>query len=223
MRRHSLRTRIGLAVACGSWLVIVAAGNYFLHERASEPGEAADAPRTWPAVAFGVAPDKLTLVLTAHPKCPCTRASLTELARLMTDAGGHIVAHVLVRRASADEGYAGEAEMIASAAGVPGVLVHTDPGGKLSERFGAHTSGQALLYSAHGKLLFAGGITPERAHQGDSAGRRRILELVRVGSTDRAESAVYGCSLDDEASRGAWARLSKLLLGTDEWASARAK
>jgi hypothetical protein len=223
MKRDSFRTRIGLAVACCSWLALVAVGNYFLHERASEPGTAADAPRTWPAAPFGVAPDKLTLVLAAHPKCPCTRASLRELARLMTDAGGHIVAHVLVRRTSADEGYAGEAEMIASAAAIPGVVVRTDPGGKLSERFGAHTSGQTLLYSAEGKLLFAGGITPERAHQGDSAGRRRILELVRAGSTDRAESAVYGCSLEDEASPGAWARLSKLLLGTDEWASARAK
>jgi hypothetical protein len=129
----------------------------------------------------------------------------------------------MVRRPSADEGYAGEREMLASAAAIPGVLVHADPGGSLAQRFGARTSGQTLLYSADGRLLFAGGITPLRAHEGDSTGRRRILELVRAGSTDRAESAVYGCSLEDEEPTAPWSGVQRLFSSAGETENAGAK
>jgi hypothetical protein len=55
----------------------------------STPGVAAATPGRWPADSR-IKPDadRATLVMLAHPHCPCTRASIGELARLMTQAQG---------------------------------------------------------------------------------------------------------------------------------------
>jgi hypothetical protein len=84
-----------------------------------------------------------------------------------------------------------------SAAAIPGVTAVRDADGIEIERFGARTSGQVVLYGGDGARLFAGGITPARGHQGDSAGRARITALLEVGRADDDRSAVFGCSLGD--------------------------
>jgi len=52
-----------------------------------------------------------------------------------------------------------------------------------------------LLYDPEGQLAFAGGLTPDRGHLGDSPGRQRILSLVKTGTADAKQSLVFGCSL----------------------------
>ena len=67
------------------WAVAVLVGmkTLFDHERAA--GAAAEAPRFWPEQsALPIEPGNYRLVMLAHPRCPCTRASLSELERLMT-------------------------------------------------------------------------------------------------------------------------------------------
>ena len=67
-----------------------------LYDHQGSAGAAAAAPQTWPS-ASGIErdPQRPTLVMLAHPRCPCTRASLEELAVLMTRLGGRLDAHVL--------------------------------------------------------------------------------------------------------------------------------
>jgi hypothetical protein len=84
-----------------------------------------------------------------------------------------------------------------AAQAVPGVTVTTDEGGKEARLFSAATSGQVLLFDSAGKELFAGGITGSRGHQGDNAGRSRVLELIAKGTADLPHSPVFGCELDD--------------------------
>jgi hypothetical protein len=80
--------------------------------------------------------------------------------------------------------------------------VVADDGGVESQRFGALSSGQALLYGADGRLLFAGGITESRGHQGDNAGESAIAALVLgAGRSGQSSSTpVYGCPLFDGSS-----------------------
>jgi hypothetical protein len=52
-----------------------------------------------------------------------------------------------------------------------------------------------VLYDARGRLLFRGGLTSARGHEGDSAGLQRISSLLRTGQADRSDAPVYGCSL----------------------------
>ena len=134
----------------------------------------------------------------AHPRCPCTRASVAELSVLMTRAEGRVDAHVLfVEPRGTQAGFARSALWDAAAA-IPGVEVHLDPGGRTADLFGARTLGQVVLYAPDGHLLFAGGITSSRGHQGDNAGLDRVLSLLRGGNAERAESSVFGCGLFDK-------------------------
>jgi hypothetical protein len=82
-----------------------------------------------------------------------------------------------------------------SAAAIPHVTVVRDDHGLEASRFGAATSGQTLLYSANGLLLFSGGITGSRGHAGDNAGRAAILALLHREALARSSSFVFGCPL----------------------------
>jgi hypothetical protein len=80
-----------------------------------------------------------------------------------------------------------------------------------SRRFRAETSGDALLYDEHGRLLFSGGITVARGHAGDNAGLGAIEALVRGDTNVRRQTPVFGCALNDWAAvrigaEGTWKR-----------------
>ncbi|HLB76837.1 MAG TPA: hypothetical protein VJO72_07370, partial [Candidatus Dormibacteraeota bacterium] len=49
-----------------------------------------------------------------------------------------------------------------------------------------------------GRLLFQGGITATRGHEGDSFGQERIASLLTTGAADRADAPVFGCALEQE-------------------------
>ena len=81
--RGDFRSRVlwwGIALA---WTAAVFTGLALVWRYKATPGAEADAPRTWPAASsVRHVPGRPTLVMFAHPKCPCTRASLDELATL---------------------------------------------------------------------------------------------------------------------------------------------
>ncbi len=131
----------------------------------------------------------------AHPHCPCTRASVGELARLMTRCEGLLTARVLFfEPPDAPEGWV-RTDLWRSAAAIPGVDVLEDESGVEAGRFGATTSGQTVLYDVNGRLLFRGGITGARGHAGDNAGRSAIVSLLTGGTAGRMETSVFGCAL----------------------------
>ena len=180
----------------GSWLVAVSAGFALLYAYVNAPGAAASPPADWPA-GTRVARSEAgwDLVMLAHPRCPCTRASLRELARLVAQAEERVAVHVLFYRPEdAEDGWE-RTDLWASAAAIPGVEVLADEEGLEAQRFGASTSGQVVLYDPDGRVAFSGGITPARGHSGDSTGRRSILSLVTGGESAAREAFVFGCPI----------------------------
>ncbi len=155
--------------------------------RAATPG--------WPdASRVERAKDKATLVLFAHPKCPCTRATMNELAWLMTHLAGSLEARVLfVAPPGVDAAWA-DTDIVRRAKAIDGVTVSVDALGAEARRFGACTSGVTYLYTSTGQRLFSGGITGARGHEGDNAGRRAVVECVK-NRTIQAETPAYGCGL----------------------------
>jgi hypothetical protein len=139
--------------------------------------------------------NRKTLVMFAHPQCPCTRASIGELALLMARCGNALDAYVVFFKPDgvADDwtrtGTVGEAERI------PGVKVVFDKSGREAELFGAATSGQTDFFDTDGRLLFSGGITAARGHAGDNAGRDAIIEWTSTGAADRTRTPVFGCAI----------------------------
>jgi hypothetical protein len=193
------------------WALAVGAGTCVLWGYENAPGaKSGPAPSVFPA-ASGVARDATlpTLVMFAHPHCPCTRASLAELSRLMTGARGRVAAHVLFIKPDGAGGEWIESELWAGASAIPGVRVAADAGGREAARFGAATSGLTLLYGADGRLLFSGGVTSARGHEGDNAGRDALAALLAGDQIEGAETQVFGCQLFDPVCEGAEAGHAK--------------
>jgi len=177
------------------WLAACACGIYALCARAAAPGEIGAVPRSWPAAAQA-APElgRATLLLFAHPRCPCTRASLDELAWILARAPGRVAARVFFYRpARAPRGW--ERTPLWDEARALGAAVVADPDGAEARVFGARTSGMTLIYDARGRLLYDGGLTPSRAHEGDGPQRAAALAAVDGRLAAPVESAVFGCAL----------------------------
>lgn len=183
-------------LAIAGWLLAVGGASAGLTAYQGRPGPPAAAPETWPREsALSLAADRPTLLLLAHPRCPCTRATLAELGRLLARLGDRLAAQVVFVRPAAESAGWEHTDLVAQAKAIAGVAVRFDPGGVESRRFGSATSGQVLLYRPDGSLAFAGGITRARGHQGDNPGAERIAALV-AGRAAPDEGPVYGCALD---------------------------
>lgn len=187
------RRGAALWTAVGAWvlLLVFALGGLAAHaERAGETGRPAAA---WPAASgLPTRPGQPTVVALLHPECPCSRATVTELAAMRAQAASPFVLDVvLVGRVVDRQG----AAMQAAVASLGDVHVRDDPAGVEAARFGARTSGLVLVYDAAGALRWAGGITRARGHEGANAGRDAALAAIAGARPDVAEHPVFGCAL----------------------------
>lgn len=189
-------SRMLFLLACITWLGIVGGGLRLVWGYENSPGRSGTPPTPWPAHSEIKRTTRLpTLVLFIHPHCPCSRATIGELAILMAHSQGLVNANAIFVKPA---GFAEEWEktdLWSSATNIPGVNVTVDENGVEARRFGSETSGQVALYSADGRLLFSGGITGSRGHSGDNDGRTAIVSLLATGKTARKETPVFGCPL----------------------------
>ena len=178
------------------WLLLVVTGMAVVLRHAYTPGVSAGKSATWPPDSkISLDANRLTLVMFAHPHCPCTRATLGELNQLMSDRPGTIAAQVWFIKPDgmADDWTA--TDLWRQAAAIPGVAVHEDISGVEAKRFHAGTSGETLLYDKNGRLLFGGGITLARGHSGDNPGRDALEAIASRQTPDLCETPVFGCAL----------------------------
>jgi hypothetical protein len=195
------RRSLVILTSMALWLLVVGIGLAVLMSYENTPGGAAKPAALWPVDSqIQRAPDRLTLVMLVHPHCPCTRASIGELAVLMAQSQGRLTAYVLFLKPAEFSDNWEKTDLWQSAASIPGVQPIVDYDGLEASRFQATTSGQTVLYDAQGRLLFSGGITIARGHAGDNAGRSAIVSLVSRSTAEQTETPVFGCPLFDENS-----------------------
>ena len=195
------KRRVLLAASILCWGLAVCSGLIVMSNYANRPGVGATPPTRWPSASRIERPEGLaTLVMLVHPRCPCSRASIEELDRLMVRSRGLVATRVLFLKPSDVSEDWEKTDLWRSAAAIPGVEVMRDDDGVEAARFGAATSGQVILYDRDGRLLFSGGITASRGHAGDNDGRDAIVSLLGGGRGTRHSSPVFGCSLLEPAS-----------------------
>ncbi len=178
------------------WGLGIAWGLAYAWRYETTPTESVVARDRWPAESScTLASDRPTLVMFVHPHCPCSRASLEELAALMTHCRDRLSAQVMFFQPSSSPGDWSRTDLWESAARIPGVVPRVDAEGVEQRRFGAGVSGEVYVYLPDGQLLFHGGITAGRGHAGENAGRAALESFLLRGEVAARGTPVYGCEL----------------------------
>ncbi len=196
-----------------TWLGLVGAGFFGVWRYESVPGAAAPKAAAPEAVAsaarpttgrrpsdgvFRLDPVRPTIVVFAHPDCPCTRATLDGLTQAMERKPGR--ARVVVAIVGETRG-PGVSANERAARRIPGAVVTSDPQGAEARRRGAATSGQTFVFAPDGTSLFQGGLTAVRGHYGPSAGLDAVAAILRGVRPPSPSAPVFGCSLETEGAR----------------------
>jgi hypothetical protein len=178
-----------------AWAIVVASGILYLQAHAARPGETGAPSPRWP-VGSPIAIDgrRPALLIFLHPHCPCSRASLAELEKILRRCHERVSAHAILLATPLLDRW-GRSAVVDQLPSLPGVRVWQDRGGALARRFGVATSGHVLVYDAGGLLIFSGGITAARGHAGDNLGE--VAVIARIGGSQQCSSAspVFGCPL----------------------------
>ncbi len=195
-----IRKNAIIAMAVALWIPAVGYGIKALWRYSITAGHPAESLAEWPRFApIERAAGRSTLVMFAHPQCPCTRASLGELAIIVAHGRDRVNAFVFFYRPPAEPAEWTQTDLWQTATAIPGVLAFEDRDGTVARSFGVFTSGQTLLYDPAGRLQFQGGITAFRGHSGDNAGRSAITTLLQgdavLAKNVRVTTPVFGCSL----------------------------
>jgi hypothetical protein len=190
------QTSRSLTILPAVWLAAVASVMVVILSYSNTPGHATMAPNTWPAGSrISRAAGEPSLILFAHPRCPCTRATIGELELLMARSQGKLKAQVWFIHPAETAGDWTKTDLWRTAAAIPGVTVHEDDDQAEARRFHAETSGETLLYDGDGKLMFQGGITISRGHSGDNPGRDAVAALLELATAKQVQNPVFGCPL----------------------------
>jgi hypothetical protein len=134
-----------------------------------------------------------------HPDCPCSRASLVQLDHLIARFPEALAAIVLFSKPESQESEIRASALWKKASGMHGVSVIFDYRGLETGRFGGHVSGQTMLYGPDRRLVFSGGVTSNRGHEGDSAGMDALMLALRGTPKAIAIAPVFGCALSNSA------------------------
>src|SRR5690242_2825262 len=112
------------------WLAAVGGGFGVLFRYASARGADSRAPVEWPAsTRLPRAADRATLVMFVHPRCACSRASLTELHKLVGRVRGQVTPEVVFIIPRGVEAGWDRTDLRSLAEHVPEVRIFDDPGG----------------------------------------------------------------------------------------------
>lgn len=180
------------------WLILVVVGFGYLINYSATAGVGDEGRSLWPGdTSIPRTSDRPTLLVFVHPECPCSHATIEELARLVARAPGAIAVTVLFTRPDGFPAGWEQTDLWHGASRIPGAAVETDAGGREARRFNAATSGYTLLYNEAGSLVFRGGITASRGHEGDNVGKSSILGWIRDCTIVTRETPVFGCRLFD--------------------------
>lgn len=190
------RGRLALTALLVLWGLALVAGGAFLLRYESTPGATRGVIQRWPAEAdFQPTGGSPALVIFLHPHCPCSRATIEELNRLLVRKLGQVeVFAVFVKPVEAPPDWE-QTDQWRSVSRIPGAHVISDEGGIARALFGASTSGETLLFDKQGRLIFHGGITGSRGHAGDNAAADALAARIQDPTLGFCVTKVFGCAL----------------------------
>jgi hypothetical protein len=150
------RNNVRCALVGSLWLasVIIALALVTNHDFAA--GAAGPSLTQWPTQSHVPFSDhNYSLVMFAHPRCPCTHTRLEELARLATRHPNIVTPRVVfIKPAGADTSWE-QTDQWSTASTFPSMRVLRHLDGTGTRLFHAQTSHHTLLFGSSGELLLA--------------------------------------------------------------------
>ncbi len=141
-----------------------------------------------------------TLLLFLHPECPCSQATVEELQRIMLRLEGiqASVITIFYKPKSKPTSWV-QNSLWKKVEANSRIRTFIDEDAEETTIFDAEVSGETLLFNESGNLVFRGGITPSRGHQGDNPGEDFIIRWFR-GARDLAftQTSIFGCRIRDQ-------------------------
>ncbi len=141
-------------------------------------------PLVWPEESpIAVVPNRATLLVFLHSKCPCSAATVTELEQLFDDLRMcamdplPLVQIVAVVPQHADRSWL-ESAVIRRALHLPSAQLVIDEEGREARRFGAEISGTVVYFDHRHHLQYCGGVTGARGHVGNNTGRSSLFQII---------------------------------------------
>lgn len=130
-----------------------------------------------------------TLVVVLHSQCPCSLATVSNIQALPPAVLQSMRIQFVVSGPDART-----SGVVENASLVPGATTESVTENEALRQFGAQTSGQSFLYDSAGQLVFSGGLTDSRGHEGPSLGIQAILDCV-AGRPCQPSLPVFGCAV----------------------------
>jgi hypothetical protein len=178
------------------WFAVLTGGFYALIDFDLQPTAHGRPQRNWPAGAsIERATQGPTLVVFLHPRCACSQATVSELARVLEQAQRKVETYVYFVRPPGTPADWEQGQLWRATSKIPGVHILVDTDGIQAARFGAESSGQAMLYDAAGQLTFAGGLTASRGHYGSNPSSNQLITTINSDHQALASVDVFGCPL----------------------------
>lgn len=191
-----------IAPALIVWVFLLGGGWAALSRYENTPGQTPTPLQQWPtATKMSRTAGLPTMVVFLHPHCPCSRATITQLSVIMAHVQSKVRTQVLFAKLPGMTQDWVETGLFKSALRIPGVQVMVDENGTEAKIFHARVSGQVLLYDGMGQLVFNGGITSSRGHEGDNTGQDAVIGFLTKGIITAKQTPSFGCFLFNETSK----------------------
>lgn len=185
MRRKLIAFVVGVV-----WLGAVAWGIHATMSYESTPGKTATTPR----VQLASHESKWSIVMVAHPMCPCTAASLKALKAVVAEHRDAVECKVVFVGGRPES--VSQNMQLADQIGTASIEWVSEE--EAAESYGAFTSGQTFVYGPEGDIAFSGGITPGRGVDQPQFAVKLFRSLF-AGKAAGSSVPVYGCGLQTEA------------------------
>lgn len=185
-------------VAIVVWAIAVYSGYaaFTRHEFEAPPTQTV--PQSFPMSAGPLATSDPTVLAFVHPQCPCTRATISQLAEIAATHGAHLSLRIYFYAPSGKPTEWVEGATWRMASEIPGATFIHDTDGQMARAFHAAASGTVYAFNPQGDLLYAGGLTASRGHVGQSTGGDALLQIARGDPPSIRSAPAFGCLIFDE-------------------------
>ena len=198
-RRRLCRPRgevVLIAAVAGAWLAGTAGGLGILASYAMKAPASSRPLRVWPRDShIPHALGACHLVAFFHPRCPCSSATLSELRRVLARAPADCRVTIAFFAPTSQPPDWGQTSLRSCAESLNGVLVIDDIDAREARLFGAAASGHVVVYGRDDELLFAGGITASRGHEGDNLGEDSVVAALNHRPQRARTTPTFGCEI----------------------------